>query len=59
MLNQATLDKLAALTLTGMVAAYKSNWKSPRLAVSASKNASGCWSTATGHGVKTRHWRGA
>jgi conjugative relaxase-like TrwC/TraI family protein len=34
----------------------RSNSMSPRLAASTSKNASGCWSTATGRGVRTRHW---
>ena len=59
MLNQATLDKLHALRLTGMAEAYQKQLDEPRPAGSASKNASGCWSTTTGRGVRTRHWRAA
>jgi len=59
MLNQATLDKLHALRLTGMAEAYQKQLEEPRLAASTSKSASVCWSTATGRGARTRHSRAA
>jgi len=59
MLNQATLDKLHALRLTGMAEAYQQQLGEPEARGLTSKNASVCWSTATGRGVRTRHWCGA
>ena len=59
MLNQATLDKLPALKLTGMAEAYEKQLEGLRLGGSASKNASECWSTTTGHGEKTSRLSGA
>jgi len=58
MLNQATMDKLYALRLTGMAAAYQKQLEEPEARGLGFEERFACWWTATGRGAKTRRSRG-
>jgi IstB-like ATP binding N-terminal. len=59
MLNQATLEKLHALKLTGMAAAYEKQLEEPEIRGLSFEERFGLLVDSTGRGGRTRPWHAA